>query len=106
MEEQLDLGLIAACQQGDPVAFRQVFERYQDRVYRLCRHLAGNPQDAEDLAQESFVQAFGRIQSFRAESAFGTGSSASSPTAASAPCGNGAPPLCRWTKNSALALAA
>ena len=72
MDEQLDLGLIAACQQGDPAAFRQVFALYQDRVYRLCRHMAGNPQDAEDLAQESFIQAFGRIRSFRGESTFGT----------------------------------
>ncbi len=72
MDEQLDLGLIVACQQGDPSAFRQVFELYQDRVYRLCRHMAGNPQDAEDLVQESFVQAFGSIQSFRGDSAFGT----------------------------------
>ena len=72
MDEQTALGLIAACQQGDPGAFRQVFETYRDRIYGLCRHLAGNPQDAEDLAQESFVQAFGRIQTFRGESAFGT----------------------------------
>mgnify|MGYP001563400230 CR=1 FL=1 len=72
MDEQTDIGLIAACQQGDTAAFRQVFEHYQDRVYRLCRHMAGNPQDAEDLAQDSFVQAFGAIQSFKGESAFGT----------------------------------
>ena len=72
MDEQADIGLIAACQQGDPGAFRQVFELYRDRVYGLCRHMAGNPQDAEDLSQESFVQAFGRIQAFRGESAFGT----------------------------------
>ena len=72
MDEQINLGLIAACQQGDPGAFRQVFEIYRDRIYGLCRHMAGNPQDAEDLAQESFVQAFGRIQAFRGESTFGT----------------------------------
>jgi len=72
VDEQTDLGLIAACQQGDAAAFRQVFDLYRDRVHRLCRHMAGNPQDAEDLAQESFVQAFGRIQNFRGESAFGT----------------------------------
>lgn len=72
MDEPTTLGLIAACQQGDAGALRQVFETYQDRVYRLCRHMAGNPQDAEDLTQESFVQAFGAIQSFRGDSAFGT----------------------------------
>ncbi|MCC7265667.1 MAG: sigma-70 family RNA polymerase sigma factor [Candidatus Latescibacteria bacterium] len=72
MDEPTDIGLIAACQQGDATALRQVFERYQDQVYRLCRHMAGNAQDAEDLTQECFVQAFGHLHSFRGDSAFGT----------------------------------
>ena len=72
MENQADVGLIAACQQGDSRAFRQVFELYRDRVYGLCRHMAGNDADAEDLTQESFVWAFENIGSFRAEAAFGT----------------------------------
>ena len=72
MENQADVGLIAACQQGDPRSFRMVFEIYRDRVYALCRHMAGNDADAEDLTQESFVWAFKNIGSFRAEAAFGT----------------------------------
>jgi len=72
LEAQADIGLIAACQQGDARAFRRVFEIYRDRVYALCCHMAGNDQDAEDLTQEIFIQAFKSIGSFRAESAFGT----------------------------------
>ena len=72
MENQADIGLIAACQQGDARAFRRVFEIYRDRVFALCCHMSGNEVDAEDLAQESFIQAFKSIGSFRAESAFGT----------------------------------
>ncbi|MEW6751977.1 MAG: sigma-70 family RNA polymerase sigma factor [Candidatus Latescibacterota bacterium] len=71
-EMEADVGLIAACQQGDSRAFRRVFELYRSRVYALCRHMTGNPQDAEDLAQEVFIAAFRGIGSFRAESAFGT----------------------------------
>ncbi|MBT6630152.1 MAG: RNA polymerase subunit sigma-24, partial [Gemmatimonadetes bacterium] len=55
MEHQADIGLIAACQQGDAQAFRQVHEIYRDRVFALCRHMAGNRDDAEDLTQEVFV---------------------------------------------------
>ena len=72
MENQADVGLIAACQQGDPRSFQRLFEIYRDRVYALCRHMAGNDEDAEDLTQESFVWAFKNIGSFRAEAAFGT----------------------------------
>ena len=71
-ENQADVGLIAACQQGDSRAFRQVFEMYRDRVYGLCRQMAGNDHDAEDLTQEIFIWAFKSIGSFRAEAAFGT----------------------------------
>jgi RNA polymerase sigma-70 factor, ECF subfamily len=72
VEEHADIGLIAACQQGEARAFRQVFDLYRDRVYGLCRHMAGNEHDAEDLAQESFALAFKGIGAFRADASFGT----------------------------------
>ena len=72
MENQADISLIAACQQGDSRAFREVFQIYRDRIYALCRHMSGNHEDAEDLTQEVFVSAFRNIGGFRAESAFGT----------------------------------
>ncbi len=72
MSNDADIALIAACQQGDNRAFRRVFELYRDRVYSLCTHMAPNDQDAEDLTQEVFIQAFKSIGSFRAEAAFGT----------------------------------
>ena len=72
MDNQADVRLIAACQEGDSRAFRTLFELYRDRVFTFCRHMTGNIEDAEDLTQESFVWAFKSIGSFRAESTFGT----------------------------------
>ena len=72
MNDHVDIALIAACQQGDPRAFRQVYETYRDRIYAFCRHMSGDPDNAEDLAQDVFVSAFGNIGSFRGEAAFGT----------------------------------
>ena len=72
MNDQVDISLIAACQQGDPRAFRQVFETYRDRIYAFCRHMSGDPDQADDLAQDVFVSAFQNIGSFRGEAAFGT----------------------------------
>jgi len=72
VETEADITLIAACQQGDTRAFREVYERYKDRIFSFCRHMSGTAEDAEDLAQETFVSAFRNIGSFRAEAAFGT----------------------------------
>jgi RNA polymerase sigma-70 factor (ECF subfamily) len=69
---QADVALIAACQQGDAGAIREIFDMYKDRVYALCRHMAGNTEDAEDLTQEVFVSVFQHLDHFRAESTFGT----------------------------------
>jgi arylsulfatase A len=63
---QADVALIAACQQGDAHAIREIFDLYKDRVYALCRHMAGNTEDAEDLTQEIFVSAFQHLDHFRA----------------------------------------
>jgi len=72
LDTQADVALIAACQQGDSRAFQAVFDLYKDRLFALCHHMAGNAEDAEDLAQEVFISAFRNIASFRAEAAFGT----------------------------------
>lgn len=66
------MDLIAKAQQQNLDAFEQLVLSYQDRVYSHCLYLTGNPDDAQDLAQDVFVQAFRGLQSFRKESDFGT----------------------------------
>jgi len=66
---QLDLetsseALAASSQDGDPEAFAQLVERHTDRVYRLLAHWVGNPHDAEDLTQETFLRAYQSIRRF------------------------------------------
>src|ERR1041384_7105012 len=57
---------------GDMAAFEQLYERHQRRVYSLCLRMTGNVAEAEDLAQEAFIQLYRKIGSFRGESAFTT----------------------------------
>ncbi len=64
--------LVCRAQKKDLAAFEQLVLLYQDRVFALARRLAGNPPDAEDLAQEVFVRAYRGIHTFRGESDFGT----------------------------------
>ena len=63
---------IHLAQQGDAVAFEFLYGLHSRRVYALCLRMVGNPTDAEDLAQEAFLQLFRKIGTFRGESAFST----------------------------------
>ena len=67
-----DHALAIAAGQGDMAAFEQLYERHNRRVYSLCLRMTQNAAEAEDLAQEAFIQLFRKIGSFRGESAFTT----------------------------------
>jgi RNA polymerase sigma-70 factor (ECF subfamily) len=57
---------------GDLAAFEEIYGRHHRRVYSLCLRMTQNVAEAEDLAQEAFIQLFRKIGSFRGESAFTT----------------------------------
>jgi len=67
-----DHALAIAAGKGDMQAFEQLYERHHRRVYSLCLRMTQNPVEAEDLAQEAFIQLFRKIGSFRGDSAFTT----------------------------------
>ncbi len=67
-----DLSLVHAAQCGDKRAFAQLVERYEPRVYNLARKMMRNPQDAEDVLQETFISVYQHLDTFRAESSFST----------------------------------
>jgi len=61
---------IRLAQQGDAAAFETLYQLHSRRVYSLCLRMIGDPVEAEDLAQEAFLQLFRKIHTFRGESAF------------------------------------
>lgn len=62
--------LIDECLAGRTEAFSELVIRYQDRLFNgLCRIL-GSPDDARDIAQDAFVQAFQKLKTFQGNSAF------------------------------------
>ena len=63
---------IRHAQAGDSAAFEFLYQLHGRRVYALCLRMVSNPADAEDLAQEAFLQLFRKISTFRGESAFST----------------------------------
>src|ERR1700687_3233908 len=63
---------IEQAKQGHEAAFEVLYHLHKRRVYSLCLRMVSNPTDAEDLAQEAFLQLFRKIATFRGESAFST----------------------------------
>ncbi len=64
--------LIKGLQNGDETAFRYLVDNYQDRVYNTALGILQNAEDAEDVAQEVFIQVYRSIQSFKGESKLST----------------------------------
>lgn len=63
---------VQQAQQGDRKAFEQLYRANVGKVNALCMRLCGHRELAEDLVQDSFIQAWQKIGSFRGESAFGS----------------------------------
>ena len=60
--------LIARCQANEGDAFAMLVERYQRYVYRLSYSLTGNAADADDLAQDAFINIIKGIGNFKGRS--------------------------------------
>ncbi|HYE15309.1 MAG TPA: RNA polymerase sigma factor [Pyrinomonadaceae bacterium] len=67
-----DVELARLAADGDASAFEQLYVRHHRRVYSICLRMTQNPAEAEDLAQEVFVQLFRKVGMFRGDSAFTT----------------------------------
>ena len=67
-----EAALIARARGGDTRAFEALYRVHVDRVYGLCLRMTGNVAEAEDCAQEAFIQAWNRLAKFRGDSAIST----------------------------------
>ena len=64
--------LVSQARAGDTAAFEQLMLDNQDRVYTLCLRMTGDREDALDLAQETFLNAWRGLSSFQGNSSFST----------------------------------
>lgn len=67
-----DETLVAAAKRGSLTAFEQLVERYKDRVFRVARTVSQSREDAEEITQDAFAQAFKHLSKFRGDSRFYT----------------------------------
>ena len=67
-----DGDLVARARQGDPAAFGELVDRHRAAVYRAALAALRSPADAEDAAQDAFLLAYRRLDSFRGDASFKT----------------------------------
>ena len=64
--------LVRRARQGELAAYDDLVRRYQERIYATIYHMTSNHEDANDLAQETFIKAFQALKSFKGGSSFYT----------------------------------
>jgi RNA polymerase sigma-70 factor (ECF subfamily) len=64
--------LVQRSRRGDLEAYDELVRRYQERIYATVYHMTSNHEDANDLAQESFIKAFQALKTFKGGSSFYT----------------------------------
>lgn len=64
--------LVKGCKKGRMDAFEKLMRKYENKVYSLCYRFSGNYDDANDLAQETFIKVYNSINKFQGKSAFST----------------------------------
>jgi RNA polymerase sigma-70 factor (ECF subfamily) len=67
-----ELAWIVQAQQGDDDAFTLLVETYQKPVYNLCYRMLGEPESAEDAAQETFLKAYQNLARYDRDRSFAT----------------------------------
>ena len=67
-----EAALVAQAKTGGEEAFTELVTRYEGNIYRLARHITQNPEDAEDVLQETFLKAYEHLADFQGNSKFYT----------------------------------
>ncbi|HEX3112213.1 MAG TPA: sigma-70 family RNA polymerase sigma factor [Candidatus Eisenbacteria bacterium] len=71
-QAETDEQLVRKSQQDDERAFGELVSRYESKVYSLALKMVRNPEDAEDVLQDTFLRAYRGIKSFKGNSTFST----------------------------------
>jgi RNA polymerase sigma-70 factor (ECF subfamily) len=72
MSQQDDRLLVKALHQGEPTACEDLVKRYSHKVYNVALRLTGHPSEAEEVLQETFINACKGAEAFKGSSSLGT----------------------------------
>lgn len=63
--------LIGRCLRGDMLGYKELYQRYSKAMFNTCLRLLNDTAEAEDVLQESFIEAFRNLQNFENRTSFG-----------------------------------
>ena len=66
MMKETNIHLIEQCRKGNRSAQLALYKQFATRLYNVCLRIIGNPQDAEEAMQDSFLKAFTRLEQYQA----------------------------------------
>ena len=68
--EPADAEIVAAVRGGDPARFEELIRRYQPRLFATARRYARREDEVQDIVQETFLKAFSKLDTWRADAPF------------------------------------
>ena len=72
MNQKGDIVYIEQVLQGKVIAYSYIVERHKDKAYNLAFRICGNHEEAEEIAQDSFLKAYRSLSGFKMKSSFAT----------------------------------
>lgn len=72
MKQAEELELIRGCRRGDYGCFEQIVGAHERKIYNLALRMLGNPDDAADILQETFLKVYDHLDKFRGDSRLST----------------------------------
>lgn len=70
MMKETNIHLIEQCRKGNRSAQLALYKQFATRLYNVCLRIIGNPQDAEEAMQDSFLKVFTRLEQYQAGTSF------------------------------------
>ena len=71
-DNQKDINILNRIRMGDKSAYKELINRHKDYAFTVAYRILNNREDAEEVAQDAFMQVFGSLSSFNADSKFTT----------------------------------
>ncbi|WP_425358502.1 RNA polymerase sigma factor [Terriglobus roseus] len=62
-----DVALVDAARHGDTAAFEKLVRQYDRQIFRVAQHITQNREDAEDITQDVFMKAYGKLDQFQGQ---------------------------------------